>query len=94
MWYHKQKLIFSNDIEINPEPKLDSSQNFATCHWNLNSIAGDNFPKINTLKNILTFQKTDIVCLSETYLDSIFIVNDENEVVECCNLVRCDNPTE
>ena len=28
LWYHKQRLALSNEIEINPGPKLDSSQNF------------------------------------------------------------------
>ena len=45
------------------------------------------------LKAYLTFQKSDMVCLSETYFDSSFIVNDENVVIECYNLVRCDHPT-
>ena len=39
LWYDKQKLILSNDIEVNPGPKLYSSQNFTIFHWNLNSIA-------------------------------------------------------
>ena len=48
--YHKRRLILSNDIGVNPGPKLDSTQNFTTCHWNLNSIAAHNFLKINLLK--------------------------------------------
>ena len=83
----------SNDIEVKPGPKLDSSQNFAICHWNLNSIAAQNFPNINPLKAYLTIHKTDIVCLSETYHDSPFLVNDENLVIQGYNLVRCDHPT-
>ena len=93
LWYHKQRLILSNDIEVNPGPKLDSSQNFTICHWNLNSIAAHTFSKINFLKAYLTIHKTDIVCLSETYLDSSFLVNDENLVTQGYNLVRCNHPT-
>ena len=70
LWYHKQRQILSNDIQINPGPKLGSSQNFTVCHWNLNSIAAHNFLKINLLQVYLTVHKTDIICLSETYLDS------------------------
>ena len=78
---------------MNPEPKLDSSQNFTICHWNLNSIAAHTFSKINLIKAYLTIHKTDIVCLSKTYLDSSFLVNDENLVIQGYNLVRCDHPT-
>ena len=95
MWHHKQRLILSKDTEVNPGLKLDSSQNFIICHWNLNSIAAHNFSKINLLKAYLTIHKTDIVCLSETYLDSSFPVNDENlrVIIEGYNLARCDHPT-
>ena len=93
LWYHKQRLILSNDIEVNPGPKLDSSQNLTLCHWNLNSIAAHNFSKINPLKAYLKIHKTDIVSLCETYLDSSFLINDENLVIRGYNLVRCDHPT-
>ena len=93
LWYYKQRLILIIDIEFNPEPKLDSSQNFTICHWNLNSIAAHTFSKINLLKAYVTIHKTDIVCLSETYLDSSFLVNDENLVIQSYNLVRCDHLT-
>ena len=78
LWHHKQTLILSNDTEVNPGPKLDSSQNLTIYHWNLNSIAAYTFLKINLLKAYLTIHKTGIVCLSETYFDSSFLVNDEN----------------
>ena len=91
-WYRKQRLILSNDIVVIPGPKLDSSQSFTICHWNLDSIAPHNFSKINLLKTYLTIHKTDIVCLSETYLDSSFPVNDKNLVIQRYNLVRCDHP--
>ena len=74
---HQQRLNLSS-TEINPGPKFDSSQIFTICHWNLNSIAAHNFSKINLLKAYLANSKTDIVCLSETYLHSSFLVNDEN----------------
>ena len=87
----------SNDIVVNPGPKLDSSQNFTICHWNLSSIAAYNFSKINLLKAYLTIHKTDIVIvyrLSETYLDSSFPVNDEHLVIQGYNLVITrDHPT-
>ena len=93
MWYYKQRLVLSNDIEVNPAPKLDSSQNFIICHWNLNSIAAHNFSKINLLKTYLTIHKADIVSSSETCIDSSFLANDKNLVIQSYNLVRCDHRT-
>ena len=63
------------------------------CHWNLNAIAAHNFSKINLLKAYFTIRKADIAYLSETYLDSSFLVNYENLVIQGYNLVRCDHPT-
>ena len=33
----QKRPILIIDIEVNPRPNLDSSQNFIICHWNLNS---------------------------------------------------------
>ena len=64
LWYHNQRLILSNDSEVNPAPKLDPSQNFTMCHWDLNSIAAQNFSKVNLLKAyFLAMHKTDIEIL-------------------------------
>ena len=93
LWYHKQRLVLDNGIEVNPGPKLDSSQIFTICHWNLSSITEHNFSKINLLKAYLTIHKTNIVCLPETYLDSSFLLTDENLAIQGYNLVRCDHPT-
>ena len=41
----------------------------------------------------MTIHKADIVCLSETYLDSSFPVNDENLVSQGYKLVGCDYPS-
>ena len=91
--YHKQRLILSNDTEINPGPNLDFSQNFAIRNWNLNNIAAHNFSKINLLEIYLTIQKTGIVCLFETYLHSSFQVNNENLAIQGRDLVRYDQST-
>ena len=64
------------------------------CHWNLNAIAARNFSKINLLKAYFTIRKADIAYLSETYLDSSFLVNYENLVIQGYNLVSCDHPTD
>ena len=66
-------LIISNrsgDIEKNPEPKANSCQSFSICHWNLNSISMHNFLKLSLLQAYITVHEFDVICLSETYLDS------------------------
>ena len=81
-----------NDTEVNAEPKLDPSQYFTICHWNLNIITVHNYSKI-ILKAYLKILRTDVVCLSEAYLDSSFPVNDENLAIQGNNLARCDHST-
>ena len=71
--------------------KLDSSENFTICHWNLSSITAHNFSKINLLKAYLTIYKTDTVCLSET---QFFITSKyKNVVIQGYNLAWCNHPT-
>ena len=88
LWYYKQRLILSNGNKVNRGPKLDSWQNFTICHWNLNGITAHTFSKA-----YLTIHKTGFVCLSETYLDFLFPVNDENLVIQGYKLVRWHHPT-
>ena len=44
MWilYSLRKSL-SGDIDLDPGPKRDIDQCFALCHWNLNSVASQNF---------------------------------------------------
>ena len=65
-------LILSNDVELNPCPKKDSSKrNFSIAHWNLNSIAAQNFVKLSQLEAYNTLHSYDLICLSETWLNSL-----------------------
>ena len=41
---------------------------FSCCHWNTNSILAHN--KISILTTYNMVKKFDIICISETYLDS------------------------
>ena len=64
-------LLTCGDIESNPGPRRsDSCYNFSICHWNLNSMTAHNFKKINLLEAYNTINKFDVICLSESYLDS------------------------
>ena len=65
---------------------------FTICHWNLNSISAHNFFKIHLLKVNLPIHKFDIVCLSETYLESDFPFDDDNLGIPGYIMVRADHP--
>ena len=87
-------LIMScGDVEINPGPKAISQHGFSVCHWNLNSISAHNFAKIFLLKAYVAIHKFDIICLSETYLDSSIPTNNDNLDIDEYNLVRSDHPS-
>ena len=52
----------SGDIELNPEPKPNSCENFSVCHWNLNSILAHNFSKVLLLNAYTSLHSFDIIC--------------------------------
>ena len=64
-------LILSNDNELNSGPKRESyKRNFSIAHWNLNSIATQNFVKLSQLETFNTLHTYDLICLTEIWLDS------------------------
>ena len=80
----------SGDIEKNPEPKRNSYQSLSICHWNLNSISARNFLKLSLLRAYITVYKSDVICLSETNLDSSIVHDDNNLQIPGYNLHRED----
>ena len=64
-------LFVCGNIHLNPGPKRNRSRyNSSICHWNLNSITAHNYEKINLLEAYNTDNKFDMICISESYLDS------------------------
>ena len=68
---------------INPGPKRTPEESLSIFHWNLNSISAHNY---------LVFHKFDIICLSETYLNSSNSPDDETLEISGYNLVCYDHP--
>ena len=68
-------LIRLGDTETNPGPKKQSCLTFF--HWNLNGLASNDFIKLPLIEVYIATNNLDIVCLSETFLDS-GIPNDDN----------------
>ena len=77
----------SGDIEENPRPRFNANQ----CHWNLNSITAHNYLKISLLRGYISLHNFDLVCISETYLDSTTALDDENLAITGYNLLRIDH---
>ena len=75
-------------------PKLSKTVNLSKIyHWSLNSIAAHNFIKVSLLITYNSIHKYDIICLSETYLDSSTVLGDDCLEIPGYNLVRCDYST-
>ena len=71
LWLCKLKTSLSGHIETNPgKKKKNQNKSFSICHWNLNCITAHGYAKVSPLKAYITARKMDIICLSETYLNS------------------------
>ena len=93
-WLYSPFLILvSGDVEINPGPRHNSGEFFSICHWNLNSVSAYNYTKVSSLKAFIAVHKFDIICLSETYLDSSVAPDDDNLDISGYSLVRSEHPS-
>ena len=72
--FYSLLLMSGGDVEINPGSLSNCKEYFSICHWNLNSISAHDYSKLFLLKAYVILHKFDIICLSETYLDSLLIL--------------------
>ena len=79
------------DVEVNPVPRTKATNTFSVCYCNLSSISAHNYLKVFLLKAYLTVHKFDIVCLSETYLDSNTAPDNDNLETSGYNLIKLDH---
>ena len=91
-WLQILLVLLSSDVEINAGPKRTPKAILSICHWNLNSISAHNYVKLSLLRAYLAFHKFDIICLSETYLNSSNSYDDQTLEISGYNLVRSDHP--
>ena len=92
-WLYSLLVSLSADVELNPGPKRASSSDISICHWNLNSISAHNYTKLFLLKAYIAIHKFDIICLSETYLDSSATSDDDDLAISGYNLIHSDHPS-
>ena len=84
-------LIILSSNEVNPGPQNNFIECLPICHKNLNSISAHDYSNLFLLKSYISVHKFDLICFSETYLDSL---DDDNLVISGYNLVRCDHPSD
>ena len=82
-------LLKSGDIESNPGPCNSSTLKF--CHWNLNGLAAHEFTKLSLLEGYINVNDIDIICLSETFLDSSIPIDDNRLSIFGYSMMRADH---
>ena len=86
VWVHALLIRQRGNIEMNPRPRPKPCHSFSICHWNLNS-------QLKLLRAYVAIKKFDVAWLSETYLDSSNLSDDDNFNLPGCNAVRADHPS-
>ena len=83
----------AGDIEPNPRAKKIPHSYFSCCHWNVNSLATDNYSKVLATKACKSTYKYDFICISETFLDCSFEPDDKDLMLDAYNLIQSDHPS-
>ena len=91
VFFFQNLLSQCGDIEKNPGPKYSSLR---FCHWNLNGLIAHDCIKITLIQAYITDQNFDIVCLSETFLNSSIQNDDHKLKIDGYNLIRSDHPSD
>ena len=74
IWFTFLKILLSNDIEKNPG---DFRENFFSfCNWNINSLAKDNFQRVQLLEAHNSIFSYDIISLTEVSINDTVEVPD------------------
>lgn len=79
------------DIEENPGLKFSY---LTFCHWSLNGLTAHDSIKISLLEAYITQHNYDIICLSETFLNSSISSDDNRISIDGYNLRRSDHPSD
>ena len=94
IWLYSILVKLSGDVEENPGPKPKPCQSFSCCHCNVNSVSAHNFSIVSLLRAYISIHKFDVICMSETFLNSDTACDDDNSKIEGYNIVRSDHPSD
>ena len=86
-------LIKCGDIKTNPGPDNSDDNNLSICHLNLNGIATNDFFKIYPLEAHNAMHEFDIICISETLLNSEIPTDDPKLILQGYVIIRPDHPS-
>ena len=64
------------------------------CHWNLNGLTAHDSIEILLLQAYVTLHNYDIICLSETFLNSSIDSSDTSILIDGYSLIRSDHPND
>ena len=93
-WFSPFLILLSGNIETKTKSlEKISGQSFSICHWNLNSLSAHNYTKISLLTAYVLVHNFDIICLSETYLNSETSTDDQNLEIPGYCLLCADHPS-
>ena len=84
-------LFRCDDIEENPGPKYFC---LTFCHWHLRGPTAHDSIKILLLQPYVTQHNYDIICLSETFLNSSSDSSSTRISIDGYNLIRSDHPSD
>ena len=76
---------------MNTLPRKSSTLKF--CHWNLSGLAAHEFTKLSLLESHINVNDIDIICLSETYVDSSIPIDDNRLSISGHSMMRVDYPS-
>ena len=85
-------LLLDGDVEFNPGSSSSPFENFSICHWSLFSLTSHNFIEKYLLLAFNSIYKFDIICLSETFLNSSYAIDSMDLNLHNYLLVRADHP--
>ena len=94
LWYYFFLISLSGDIEKTQGPRHELIQNLSFSHWNLNSIPSHDFGKITSFIAFNSIHNYDILCFSETFLNSEISSDENSQEIPGYTLVRKDHPSD
>ena len=90
-------ILLSGDVEANPgpgPPSMNIYSNLSVCHWNAGSLPVHNFVKIDLIKAFNSVHNFDIIFITETFLNSSHLSDNNELLIENYTLIRADHPSD
>ena len=87
-------LLKHGEIETNRGPRGKRSQHISFYHWNLDNLPAHNYAKVPFLQAFNALHKFDLICPSETYLDSSISIEEKSRIIDNYKSLRADHPSD